>query len=159
MNKENERTEYIGLYVTPEVKKQIDSCNDNDSLKEKIVKDFFKNESDWLSSEMKEIDDITIKYKAKLIFIKEHFTEAQDSYVEEIEKIMTNTAKVIEKLDNINTTIKDKIDTTKRDFQQMADTINKLPIYQLEQLFNLLDRYSNMSDKEKELMVLILNNK
>jgi len=108
---------------------------------------------------MKEIDDITIKYKAKLVFIKEHFTEAQDSYVEEIEKIMTNTAKVIEKLDNINTTIKDKIDTTKKDFQQMADTINKLPIYQLEQLFNLLDRYSNMSDKEKELMVLILNNK
>jgi len=46
MNKGKERTEYIGLYVTSEVKKQIDSCNDNDSLKEKIVKDFFKNESD-----------------------------------------------------------------------------------------------------------------
>ena len=155
--KTEERTEWVSMRVTPSIKKEFERLGDDDKMKEFIIKNLFETEKNWLESEMKEMDDATLKYSAKLITIKENFSKAQDSYVQEIEKISSEADKTFKKLDSVAESLNNKMKTANETLSRIYGNIKSINLYDLERLIGLLDKYNSMSEKEKELMKILLS--
>lgn len=95
-NIKEEKSEYVGLYVTPTVAKELKLAGDNEKLKQEVLKRFVTNETDWLKEEIKSIYETVLIYSAKLITLRDKFQEVQNVYVEEIEKICDSQYKAFE---------------------------------------------------------------
>ena len=156
METKEEKTEVITLWVTPEVKKEFGIAKDNKILQEEIIRRFVKTEVVWMESELKEIDEATIKYKAKLITIKDNFGLAQDSYIKEIENIYGIASKTFSKFSDITKKLDNNIDHVYEKLGQISTKMNYINTDPLEKLLNLVDRYNNMGNKERELIKLLL---
>lgn len=161
--KKEERTEYVGLYLTKEMAKQLKEAEDNDVLKDKILKQFVTNETEWLKDEVQQMDEITTIYRAKLLTIRDNFSKVQNIYIEEIESIMKNTREAIKPIGNLTKPIKDEIDGLKDEAEKLSKTISNLKesikyvdFSNVEKLLNLIDRFNQMGESEKELIRLLI---
>lgn len=162
MEKEK-RTEYVGLYVTPTMAKQLKEADSNDELKDKILKQFVTNETDWLKDEVQNMDEITTIYRAKLLTIKDNFTKAQDIYVDEIGKLCNVSYDALKPLgDKFKTMqdevelVKNKIDSASKMVESLSSKIGYIDYSRIERLLDAIDRFNKMSDSEKELIRLVL---
>jgi len=153
---ENNRTELISLWVTKEVAKEIKFAESNKTLQDEIIKRFVKSEVKWMEGEMKQIDEEAIKYKAKLITIKDTFAKVQDEYIDEIEQIYSNAEKTFKNLDNLQDDLSKKVEKAFNSIKTLSEKISYIHTNNLEKLLNLVDRYNSMSSKEKELVKLLL---
>ncbi len=152
-----ERTEYVSIYVTPEVKKEFELAKDNKSLQESIVRNFCQSESKWLEQEMQGIDEATIKYTAKLLTIKDKFQEAQNSYIEQFDIIYGLANQTFKKADNV---VKDLDSKTSEVFEKISrinKSISAVDYHSLERLLSAVEKFNGMSTKEKELITLLLS--
>ena len=155
--KTEERTEWVSMRVTPSIKKEFERLGDDDKMKEFIIKNLFETEKNWLESEMKEMDDATLKQSVKLLTIKENFSKAQDSYVQEIEKISSEADKTFKKLDSVAESLNNKMKIANESLSRIYGNIKSINLYDIERLIGLLDKYNSMSEKEKELMKILLS--
>lgn len=158
-NKKEERSEYVGLYVTPSFKIELEASSSNEVIKEQLIKNFFTREKAWLEEEMTEIDEATLKYKAKLLTIKDRFSEAQEAYVEKIEDIYNVASKTFSKLDGLAGNIEKKLALTHQNIRTMSDSIGRIDAYPLERMLTAIDRYNSMSEEDKGFMKLLLKEK
>lgn len=117
---DNKRTEYVGVYVTPEVKKEIEFNKDNPTIIENIIKRYLSSEKDFVEQELKDIDDVTVKYKARLIGIREAFQEANSSYVQEIEDIYKSGETTLNKLSSSIKSFKEEIQSIQHQYVQFS---------------------------------------
>lgn len=160
-----ERSEYVGLYVTPTFAKELKLAGDNDKLKQDVLKRFITNETDWLKEEMKSIDEITLTYSAKLITLRDNFEKVQSGYVEEIEKMCDMQFKAFKpvednfkKLQQEAKIITLQAEETYKEISKIDKAIGYIDYTKLEKLLLLVEKYNTMSDKEKELIKMLLNN-
>ena len=158
------RTEYVGMYLTPTVAKQLKEAGDNEALKDKILKQFVTNETDWLKDEVQGMEEITTIYRAKLLTIKDNFTKAQDIYVEEIEKLCSKSSDAFKPLSDKFIEMQKEVANVKANVEstsKMVDSLNSKIGYinysGLEKLLDAVDRFNNMSESEKELIKLVLS--
>ena len=155
--KKEERSEYVAIYVTPTLKKEFELAKDNQALKETILKQYLTNEKDWLNDELKQIDESTVKYSAKLIGIKDAFSKCQDAYVEEIESIYKKANDTFIKLDTISVDTKKSIEHTKDSLKDMLKSISEIDFYKIDKLLEIINKVNLMSSDELELMKKLLN--
>ena len=160
-----ERSEYVGLYVTPTFAKELKLAGDNDKLKQDVIKRFITNETDWLKEEMKSIDEITLTYSAKLITLRDNFEIVQSGYVEEIEKMCDMQFKAFKpvednfkKLQQEAKIITLQAEDTYKEISKIDKAIGYIDYSKLEKLLLLVEKYNTMSDKEKELIKMLLKN-
>lgn len=160
-----ERSEYVGLYVTPTFAKELKLAGDNDKLKQDVLKRFITNETDWLKEEMKSIDEVTLTYSAKLITLRDNFEKVQSGYVEEIEKMCDMQFKAFKpvednfkKLQQEAKIITLQAEETYKEISKIDKAIGYIDYTKLEKLLLLVEKYNTMSDKEKELIKMLLNN-
>ena len=160
-----ERSEYVGLYVTPTFAKELKLAGDNDKLKQDVLKRFITNETDWLKEEMKSIDEITLTYSAKLITLRDNFEKVQNGYVEEIEKMCDMQFKAFKpvednfkKLQQEAKIITLQAEETYKEISKIDKAIGYIDYSKLEKLLLLVEKYNTMSDKEKELIKMLLKN-
>ena len=152
-----ERSEYVSIYVTKSVKTEFESAKDNQALKETIIKNYLQSERNWLEDELKQIDEATIKYSAKLIGIKEAFGKTQDAYVEEVEAIYKKANETFKKLDSVSVNVSRNIESVKTQLSGVLTQINTIDFYKIEKLTSLVDKVNGMSDKELELLKKLLH--
>lgn len=155
-NIKEERSEYVAIYVTPTLKKEFELAKDNQSLKETILKQYLTNEKDWLNDELKQIDDSTVKYSAKLIGIKDAFSKCQDAYIEEIETIYNKANETFKKLDNVSKVTNDQIKNTKENLDSVLKRISELDFYRVEKLLDLINKINSMSETELSMIKKLL---
>lgn len=160
-----ERSEYVGLYVTPTFAKELKLAGDNDKLKQDVLKRFITNETDWLKEEMKSIDEITLTYSAKLITLRDNFEKVQSVYVEEIEEMCNMQFKAFKpvednfkKLQQEAKIITLQAEETYKEISRIDKAIGYIDYSKLEKLLLLIEKYNTMSDKEKELIKMLLKN-
>jgi len=158
-----ERTEYVGVYLTPTMAKQVKEAADNNVLKDKILKQFVDNEIGWLKDEVHNMDEITTIYRAKLLTIKDHFEKAQSIYVEEIEALISKSSDAIRPLNDrfINLgkqveTVQNQVETAATMVNNLSSKIGNIDYWRIEKLLDAVDRFNKMSEDEKELIKLIL---
>ena len=157
MSNKEERNEYVAIYVTPTVKRELEAAKDNQALKELILKQYLTSEKDWLEEELKQIDESTVKYYAKLIGIKDAFSKCQDAYVEEIESIYKKANDTFIKLDTISVDTKKSIEHTKDSLKDMLKSISEIDFYKIDKLLEIINKVNLMSSDELELMKKLLN--
>lgn len=155
--KKEERSESVFIYVTPTVKRDFEAAKDNQALKQDIIKRFLTNEREWLNDELRQIDESTIKYAAKLVGIKEEFSKCQDAYVEEIEAICSKANETFKKLDSIAVNTRESIDRTMNNLRGIFTALDKIEFHKVERLLSLVDKINGMSPKELELIKNLLN--
>lgn len=162
-NEKETRSEYVGLYLTPTMAKQVKEADSNEQLKDKLIKQFVTNEIGWLKDEINEMDDITVRYKARLLTIKDRFSEAQDIYVSEIEALINKTEDTIKPLNGKFNSLKNEIEQIKNSAEGVSKTIDSLSskigyidYSRIERLLDAIDRFNKMSESEKELIKLII---
>jgi len=155
MEKE-ERSEYVSIYVTPKVKREFELAKDNKALQETIIRNFCQSETYWLEGEMKEIDEATIKYTAKLLTIKDRFQEAHASYVGQLEDICTIARSTFLKIDGISKSLETQLASAYSDTKQLSEKINSLNYSHLEKFLDVVERFNRMPDTEKELIKMLL---
>lgn len=156
MDNQEKRSESVFLYVTPTVKKQLEELKDNDSLKESIIRGFLKTETEWLNQELKQIDEYTIKYKAKLIGIKEVFQQNQDAYLSEIDAIYQASRGKLNSIDTLCENINKQISRVENNLNLVSKGIQNLDLYKVEKLLNVIDKFNNMSKEELSLLGKLL---
>ena len=156
MSDREERSEGIYMYVTPTIAKEYKEAKDNKELEETIIKRFLRSETEWLEEELKAMDDQTIKYRAKLIGIKEAFSLAQDSYVTEIESISTKAYTTLTKLDNFTKDLNNNIQSCFNNIVALDKRLQYINIIPLEKLLASVDRFNEMNDEQKQLIKLLL---
>ncbi|MCR9263333.1 MAG: hypothetical protein NXH86_04205 [Flavobacteriaceae bacterium] len=157
--KKEERTEHIFLNVTPKVKKELEMAKYNHALKDSIIKNFIESESNWLKDEMRDIDEYTVKYRAKLLTIKDNFSEAQSSYVEQIEEIYSVANKTFSKIDKVSNTLNEKIESSYNQLEALSKKISYINHDRLDRLLDAVERYSNMTTEQKRLIEMIISEK
>ena len=162
-NSNEKRTEYVGIYLTPTMAKQIKEAGDNDVLKDKILKQFVTNETDWLKDEVHNMDEITTIYRAKLLTIKDNFSKAQDIYVEEIEKLCNNSYEALKPLGSKFSALQKEVEQAKNQIEsasKMVENLSSKICYidysRIERLLDAVDRFNKMPESEKELIRLML---
>lgn len=166
MEKEKEeKSEYVGLYVTPTFAKELKLAGDNEKLKQDVLKRFITNETDWLKEEMKSIDEITLTYSAKLITLRDNFEKVQNGYVEEIEKMCDMQFKAFKPIEeNFKKLQQEALSITlqakqiNEEISKINRTIGYIDYSKLEKLLLLVEKYNTMSDTEKELIKMLLKN-
>lgn len=161
--KKEERTEYVGLYLTKAMAKQLREAGDNEVLKDKILKQFVTNETEWLKDEVQQMDEITTIYRAKLLTIRDNFAKAQDIYVEEIENLLKNTGEAVQPIGSLIKPIQTKIEGLKTQVENVSKSISNLKesikyvdFSNVEKLLNVIDRFNQMGESEKELIRLLV---
>lgn len=155
--KKEERSEYVAVYVTPTLKKEFELAKDNKALQETILKGYLSTEKDWLNDELRQIDESTVKYSAKLIGIKDAFAKCQDAYVLEIEDIYKKANSTFQKLDSISENTRKSIESTKTNLERMLSQINSIDFYKIEKMLSLVGKVNSMSESELELLKKLLN--
>lgn len=156
MSKEN-RSEYVGIYVSPEFKAELDLVRDNDKLKDEMIKRYFEDEKGWIKEEIQEMDDIGIRYKASLLKIKDNFRKSQDAYQEEIEEMYTATSKTFSKVTSAVENLKKKTENTKDNLHQISQSIKYINTNPLERLVTIAERYGKLNQDEKDMIKMIIS--
>lgn len=159
MEKREERTEYVSMMVSPSVKREFEAARTNKELQETIIKNHIQSEAGWLEQELKNIDEATIKYKAKLIGIKDAFSKAQDTYVEECEKIYGIADQTIRKIDTLSERFIDSLDEPIHKVKQLGqiiDAVTGTRLHNLEKMIELAERFQRLGAQEKSLIKLLL---
>ena len=153
------------MYVTPSAAKEFREARENKDLQDKIIKQFVTSETDWLKDDIKDMDKITLRYRAKLLTLQDSFSEAQDIYTKEIESLYTKSYEAFQPIASMFATAKESIKSLKQEtesFSLMVSNLSKSVGYidysRIEKLLDLIDRYNKMSVEEKTLIQLILNN-
>jgi hypothetical protein len=106
---------------------------------------------------LKQIDESTVKYSAKLIGIKDAFSKCQDAYVEEIEAIYKQANDTFRKLDTVSESTRKSIEYTKSNLTSMLSQISTIDFYKIEKMLELINKVNSMSNSEMELMKKLLN--
>lgn len=151
-----EWTEYVSLYVTPTIKREIELIKGDKEREEFIVKRFLTNEVEWLEQEIAAIDETVIKYKAKLIGIKDGFGKAQDLYVEQIEELYKKVSDADSKISGILSNSMRDVKNTTESIREVNSLLSGINTYKLEQLMTVVDRFNSMSSDEKNLISKLL---
>lgn len=155
--KKEERSEYVAIYVTPTLKKEFELAKDNQTLKETILKNYLAAEKDWLSDELKQIDESTVKYSAKLIGIKDAFSKCQNAYVEEIESIYNKARETFSKLDSIAVSTNNRIDQTRGNLEGVLKSISNIDYSKIERILSLIEKIDSMSSSELDILKKVLS--
>ncbi len=160
----NQKTELVSLWVTKEVAKQLNEVKDSDKLKDEIIRRLVTDEIGWLNNEVEQMDEAVLRYKAKLLTIKDNFGKAQDAYCTEIVAAIERSESVFkpieENFDNLKSsiqTIDSQINGVSKCLSDLNQKIGYIDYTRLEKLLDAVDRFNKMSDAEKELITLILN--
>ena len=156
MNEREERNEYVGIYVTPTFKLELEKVKDNNTLKNEMIKLYFDDEKRWIKEEIQEMEDVDIRYKATLLKIKDNFKKAQASYQEEIEELYATTEKTFSKVTNAVDNLKAKTNNTKDNLHQISQSIKYINTDPLERLVSIAERYGKLNQDEKGLITLII---
>ena len=101
-----------------------------------------------------------------LLEMKLHAQKVRDTYKqvvdEELEKTDTLWDECDEKIYESRTKISQVTNSfidLNREVEKLESSLNNLPIYQIEEIMKLLDKFNSYSDKDKELLKILLKSK
>lgn len=150
-NSEKVQTEYFGIYVTKEVKKRLEDARDNHKLQLDIITDFLSGEKDWLSNEIKLIDEETLKYRHVLLKLKESFTEHAIAYEAEINSIAEALYKKESEISKKLKPIENSINSVCSKINAINNSIDSMSLFKLEKGIELIEKFNRLSDDDKDV--------
>ena len=161
MEEREKRTECVFLHCTPSVKKELDQYTDDDVMKEKIIKEYIEREKNFIEESLNDLDENELKYKCSLVKIKNDFKGAQEAYAKEIDSIYNVAEESVHKLKESLKEPKEAIIKMTEEIRAFKDLLSKIPTYNINgisELLNVVERYSKMDEKSKNMVAKLIGN-
>lgn len=163
---ENNRveTEYFSGTIPKAIADEIRFMRNSETLNQKLIKDYVDGEMEFMKEQIREIDKISIQYRASLAKISDNFAEAYKEYEPELDKITSelyaHESKINDTIQRINTKVTSVHASLSQVFDKMKNIEDKLrgiETYQLTRVIELIERFSAMTDSDKEIFKMLLS--
>jgi type II secretory pathway predicted ATPase ExeA len=146
------RDKWVSIKVSEDMARLIELNKDNPTMLENIIKDYFTTEKEWIEEELKSIDEADIKYKSKLIGLREAFEKTHKVYVEELEKLNSDVWKADHKLTSALLELSKNFEKIRQPIIELEADISSLPLYKLEKLASVMETLNRLSDEDKSFI-------
>ena len=134
-----QRTRSVYLWVTDSVADKVQEYQDDLKKREEIILDFLKDGEVRIKREVKYIQECLNFYKTLTDDLKEGFKKVQKEFQDSISEIYDSSVEV------------------KNTVTEIKKSLDKVDIYGADKLLDVVEKFSYMSDKEKELLSKLLN--
>ena len=156
-----QRTRSVYLWVTDSVADKVQEYQDDLKKREEIILDFLKDGEVRIKREVKYIQECLNFYKTLTDDLKEGFKKVQKEFEDSISEIYEETEEDYVKMCKRNIDFLNKIKNSsvevKNTVTEIKNSLDKVDIYGADKLLEVVEKFSYMSDKEKELLSKLLN--
>lgn len=150
-NEKIERNEYVSLRVTKEEKIRIEASQDNKTIQLEIIKEIFQSEKNWLQTELSQLDEELIKYRALLITIRQEYRKAQEDHCKQLETFWAD-------LSNGLPSFRTKVSEITKELNPLLDVVKQfdkdfkdISTYRIKDMLELVQKFQGMNTEGMEM--------
>ena len=159
--KEEVRSEVISMWVTPSVAEKVKEYEDNIKEREKIVLQYLNKGKKQLKFEINYIKQSLGFYKELTDNLKSCFEKVEKEFKESLQEIYATTEEdYVEmcrrNIDFINK-VENSVNKAKEKMKDLQTSVRDCNVYGADKLLEVVERFSSMSEKEKDLLSKLLN--
>lgn len=155
-----QRTRSVYLWVTDSVADKVQEYQDDLKKREEIILDFLKDGEVRIKREVKYIQECLNFYKTLTDDLKEGFKKVQKEFQDSISEIYEETEEDYVKMCKRNIDFLNKIKNSsvevKNTVTEIKKSLDKVDIYGADKLLDVVEKFSYMSDKEKDILSKLL---
>lgn len=159
--KEESRSEIISMWVTPSVAEKVKEYEDNIKEREKIVLQYLNKGKEQLKFEINYIKESLGFYKELTDNLKSCFEKVEKEFKESLQEIYETTEEDYIKMYRRNIDLIDKarnsVNKVKEEMKDLQKSVRSCDIYGVDKLLEVVERFSRMSENEKDLLSKLLN--
>lgn len=159
--KEESRSEIISMWVTPSVAEKVKEYEDNIKEREKIVLQYLNKGKETLKSEINYIKESLGFYRELTDNLKSCFEKVEKEFKESLQEIYETTEEDYIKMYRRNIDLIDKarnsVNKVKEEMKDLQKSVRSCDIYGVDKLLEVVERFSRMSENEKDLLSKLLN--
>lgn len=157
------RNRVVSVWVTDSVAEKVQQYETDLKKREEIILDFLKNGEVRIKREVKYIQECLTFYKDLVDSLEKGFKKVQEEFETNISETYEATQENYAKMYDRNKTLIFKIlnssDVAKKSISDISKSLENTRIYGADNLLEVVERFSNMSDREKDLLSKLLNYK
>lgn len=158
-----QRNRIVSLWVTDSVAEKVQQYETDLKKREDIILEFLKDGEVSIKKEVKYIQECLNFYKTLTDNLKEGFEKVQKEFKENLSRIYEETeedyVRMYKRNNEFITKISNSSSQAKNTINNIKDSLKNVDIYGADKLLEVVERFSNMSDKEKGLLSKLLNYK
>ena len=159
--KEEVGSEVISMWVTPSVAEKVKEYEDNIKEREKIVLQYLNKGKKQLKFEINYIKQSLGFYKELTDNLKSCFEKVEKEFKESLQEIYATTEEDYVKMccrniDFINK-VENSVNKAKEKMKDLQTSVRDCNVYGADKLLEVVERFSSMSEKEKDLLSKLLN--
>jgi hypothetical protein len=159
--KEESRSEIISMWVTPSVAEKVKEYEDNIKEREKIVLEYLNKGKEQLKFEINYIKQSLGFYKELTDNLKSCFEKVEKEFKQSLQEIYGTTEEDYVKMcrrniDFINK-VENSVNKAKEKMKDLQTSVRDCNVYGADKLLEVVERFSRMSEKEKDLLSKLLN--
>ena len=159
--KEEVRSEVISMWVTPSVAEKVKEYEDNVKEREQIVLQYLNKGKEQLKIEINYIKQSLGFYKELADNLKSCFEKVEKEFKQSLQEIYETTEEDYVKMcrrniDFINK-VENSVNKAKEKMKDLQTSVRDCNVYGADKLLEVVERFSEMSEKEKDLLSKLLN--
>nr|DAF21706.1 MAG TPA: hypothetical protein [Caudoviricetes sp.] len=159
--KEEVRSEVISMWVTPSVAEKVKEYEDNIKEREKIVLQYLNKGKKQLKFEINYIKQSLGFYKELTDNLKSCFEKVEKEFKESLQEIYATTEEDYIEMCRRNIDFIDKVENSvnkaKEKMKDLQTSVRDCNVYGADKLLEVVERFSRMFEKEKDLLSKLLN--
>lgn len=158
-----QRNKIVSLWVTDSVAEKVQQYETDLKKREDIILEFLKDGEVSIKKEVKYIQECLNFYKTLTDNLKEGFEKVQKEFKENLSRIYEETeedyVRMYKRNNEFITKISNSSSQAKNTINNIKDSLKNVDIYGADKLLEVVEQFSNMSDREKDLLSKLLNYK
>lgn len=159
--KEEVRSEVISMWVTPSVAEKVKEYEDNVKEREQIVLQYLNKGKKQLKFEINYIKQSLEFYKELTDNLKSCFEKVEKEFKESLQEIYATTEEDYIEMCRRNIDFIDKVENSvnkaKEKMKDLQTSVRDCNVYGADKLLEVVERFSRMFEKEKDLLSKLLN--
>ena len=159
--KEESRSEIISMWVTPSVAEKVKEYKDNIKEREKIVLEYLNKGKEQLKNEINYIKESLGFYKELTENLKSCFEKVEKEFKQSLQEIYETTeedyVKMYRRNVDIINKVEDSVSKVKGKMEDLQKSVCDCNVYGVDKILEVVERFSAMTEKEKELLSRLLN--
>jgi len=152
LNKEEEQTEIVSMWVTPKAAKEINMATDPET-KERILIDYARRFNAEMKSDIEALDDDVAQYKGLLASYRQKLKETQKQHRDAVYSTWETFDNELEEVRKKSGKIADSMRPVKQELDDLNSKLDRLRSYDLERLLELINMInSNYNGETKDIL-------
>ena len=155
------RNRSIYMWVTDSVADKVQEYETDLKKREEIILNFLKDGEVRIKRETQYIKDCLTFYKDLLDSLEKGFKKVQKEFEENIsetyEATQENYRKMLDRNNDLISKIINTSDVAKKSLSDISKSLENTRVYGADKLLDVVERFSNMTNEEKELLSKLLN--